>query len=528
MKKTMRKREVKKRIAFLLALSMVLSFSNGIIAGASYSNIGNESHDVNENIQPENGYDNILTENQFAVQEYAHEQAEANDTIARSTANSFDTGRIDVSIGNALFLDCDTDFTITLTNAQGYFQEQVISLSDNSEKKAAFCDLADGEYTVSVTSPGFADYSQNITVSQKGYLVKLTVGFCEGYSYTSGGLHPGVILIGDTNGDGNIDDQDKNILVDAIDFRAVPEEYVTDLNKDGQTDLLDLKLFSKSYGENKDTAAAVEEFIPANAIQASASEGTAVDGDMEKMLNGEETVVLTPSDNGEISASNPVSVEFDLLKDGNASVADGIVFETGSDNPVAEALVGIRYIENGTEYEVTVPVTSGVNYLLKESDVYAELDENGCIQVHLGNQAAIKKVTLTLTAMQNSNNLAEISKVEFVNGMESRIPEPEIDIPVNLSAEAGSECFVLEWDPCANVTGYEVKIEQGELSETVVATSNSITFTSFCGKEIKNYTTYKVSVQSVNGTWRSGYCDSAEVTPIPSGPPDKPDKDPAF
>ena len=61
---------------------------------------------------------------------------------------------------------------------------------------------------------------------------------------------------------------------------------------------------------------------------------------------------------------------------------------------------------------------------------------------------AVKKVTLTIQGMQNNNNLAEISKVEFVNGMENRIPKPDMDIPTNLAVETGSEEFTLTWDAC--------------------------------------------------------------------------------
>ncbi|MDE5569980.1 MAG: fibronectin type III domain-containing protein, partial [Ruminococcus sp.] len=225
-----------------------------------------------------------------------------------------------------------------------------------------------------------------------------------------------------------------------------------------------------------------------------------------------------------ISEENPISIGFDLLKDGEASLIDGINSATGRDNPVDDAYIDVTYTDDdGTEHTVSVPVKSDVHYLLKESDVYAEVDENGSIKLHLGNQVAVKKVTLTITAMQNNNNLAEISKVEFVNGMESRIPEPEMDIPLNLKATAGSEKFQLNWDPCMNVTGYEIKIEQGGKTETFMSESNSISVSTFGKDDIKNYTTYKVSVQSVNGTWKSGYCDFVEVTPQATKRPDKPD-----
>lgn len=68
--------------------------------------------------------------------------------------------------------------------------------------------------------------------------------------------------------------------------------------------------------------------------------------------------------------------------------------------------------------------------------------------------------------MQNNNNLAEISKVEFVNGMENRIPKPDMDIPTNLAVETGSEEFTLTWDACKNVTGYEVLIEHNGEQDT--------------------------------------------------------------
>ena len=94
------------------------------------------------------------------------------------------------------------------------------------------------------------------------------------------------------------------------------------------------------------------------------------------------------------------------------------------------------------------------------------MDEDGNIQIHLGSQIAVKKVTLTIQGMQNNNNLAEISKVEFVNGMENRIPKPDMDIPTNLAVETGSEEFTLTWDACKNVTGYEVLIEHNGEQDT--------------------------------------------------------------
>ncbi len=504
MKDMMRKRSFKRKTAFLLALSMVCSFPQAISAGAVISDIG---------VSQKNRKTVSVSEETDAVSENSTDTKENNAV-----------GRIDVSLSSALLLSNSVDFNVTLTDAYGNCQDGILSVGKSDEDKISFDNLANGEYTLEVDAPGFAVYRQNITVAQKLYSVRLTAGFCEGYTYEKGGLHPGVLMVGDVDSDGDVDDDDKDILVNKIDGIVVEEDYATDLNYDDSTDLVDLTFLSESYKEEKkNTEALVEEFIsPASISTDFSDEKTSVEGSLEEVLSGEGTLSISPADGGKISAENPVTIGFDLASDNN-TVVDGLTFETGSENPVSQAEINVIYIENGEEKNVLVPLQEGVHHLLKESDVYAELDSNGNIHVHLGGQVAVKKVTLKITGMQKNNNLAEISKVEFVNGMESRIPEPEMDIPVNLTAEAGSEQFILSWDSCMNVKGYEVRIEQGGVTETVNAVSNSIVISSFNGKDIKNYTTYNVSVQSVNGTWKSGYCDSVNVTPKPAKRPDKPD-----
>ncbi|MDE5946558.1 MAG: fibronectin type III domain-containing protein, partial [Oscillospiraceae bacterium] len=546
MKNIIKKRELKRKVAFLMALSMVFSFSDAVSTGASFSNIGIESSknenggeetpDNGEEKTPDNG-DEETPDNgdEETPDENENNGNNGNDGDAETSETDVDlvsgAGKIDVAIGTALFLNNNINFTVTLTNSQGDTQTRNIDLENFVENKTSFDNLESGIYTLEISASGFVTYTQEINVAQKGYLVKLTAGFCEGLTYSEGGLHPGVLLIGDVDGNGNVDDEDIDILVDAIDGRNVSDDYATDLNHDGETDLVDLMFLTKSYNENKDTQASIEEFVSPAVIKAKVPEGTHAEGDVEKMLKGEDKVTLTPAKEGPISESNPVSLSFDFASsdevdengEKKSNVVDGISFSTGSDNPVSEGLIDVTYTEDGQDYTVAVPVKDGVHYLLQESDVYAEVDANGNIQVHLGNQVAVKTVTITIFGMKKNNNLAEISKTQFVNGMESRIPQPEMDIPKDLTADAGSEKFVVSWKPCKNVTSYEVKIQKGNDVETIITEVNSITVSSFKGDDVKNYTTYTVSVQSINGTWKSGYCDSVNVTPKPNKRPDKPD-----
>ena len=443
------------------------------------------------------------------------------------------TGQVDVSLTPALFLKKEVTFQVSLTpvtaKADGLKNSLTLAANTIKEEKVSFTGVPQGKYQLSVEAAGFAKFSQEIEVGAQGYAVKLTSGFLGGMNYTEGAPHPGVLLIGDVDGDGTIKENDLAALVDAIDNGVVAASDLTvDLNGDGKVDLVDLEFFVKSYegknGESRDTKAHIEKFVPETAIQLHTDASTEVkSGNLRDMLSGKSSVSLTPKA-GEISAANPISVTFDLAgTNDNVVKTDGIIVETPGDNPIKDAAVEVVYTENGQEYVKDIPVTQGVDYLLNDEKIVTKRDANGNIQIHLGQQIAVKRVTFTIKGMENNNNLAEISKVEFVNGMADRIPAPEMDRPENVKATAGSEQIHLEWKPCVNITGYEVCIKQGEISESILTSANSIDIVSFGGKGLKNYTEYTLSVQSVNGTWKSGYGDSVTATPKPSGKPDKPD-----
>lgn len=437
------------------------------------------------------------------------------------------TGQVDVSIGAAMILESPVEFRVELKDAQNKSSVGTITLGGNGfdNSRVSFEGLAAGQYTLTVSAEGFAAWTQNLTVEDRACAVNLTTGFLGKMNYAEGGLHPGVLLIGDVNGDGKTDEEDRTALVNIIAGGMDGNEgLVGDLNGDGVVDLVDLEYFSKGYGVTSDTAAWVEEFVPVGLIAPSAGTNTKVEGSLEDLLKGRDSVTVAPESGGGISKDNPVSLNFEFSGSGNALMTDGIIIGTPRENPVKDAVVDIAYTdENGVEQTVSVPVESGVMHLLAASDVRADRDASGNIMIYLGTQVAVKKVTFTILGMHNNNNLAEISKVEFVNGMEQRIPEPEMDIPENLTATAGSRRISLSWDPCVNITGYEVQISQGDVKETVPAAYNGIEITSFQGKELVNYQQYQVRVQSVNGAWRSGYGPEISVEPKPAGKPDTPD-----
>lgn len=463
------------------------------------------------------------TEENLVQMEYQTEGQDAVQAVnGTEQAPLKDIGVVQVSIAPGITLQKSVTFTVGLSGQES----QSIELAANQEIQDTkgtvhFSQLPAGTYELTVAAPGFATYTQTIEVNSKSYAVNLMTGFVEGYTYEEGDYHPGVLLIGDVTGDGVIDDTDRSVLVDAIDTEQSSE--LTDLTGDQKTDLADLEYFAKGYQAEGHTLACIEESVSADAISPKPGEDTNVEGNLEDLLKGEGNVTLSTQGGTEISEEHPVSVEFDLSESADTQI-DGILIETNKENPIQKATVDITYIDaEGNEQTVTAPIENGVEHLLRTSDVQVSMDEDGNIQIHLGSQIAVKKVTLTIQGMQNNNNLAEISKVEFVNGMENRIPKPDMDIPTNLAVETGSEEFTLTWDACKNVTGYEVLIEHNGEQDTYTVKNNSLKVTSFNEKKLVNKEQYTAKVQSVNGTWKSGYSESVTAVPKADKKPDAPE-----
>lgn len=467
--------------------------------------------------------------------------------------------QIDVRIVQALNFKSEIPFNVTLEKAGSEpVSKQIVLGSLTSGGDSAILQdevtfngdgsgLEEGTYKLSISAPGYRTRYRDITVKKgEAYKLMYTTGFLDCYYEENGSgkleakdpnSHPGVLRIGDVNVDGEINDTDKKLLVDEIDAIGRGKEgnggIVADLDRDGKVDLADLNFFVQGYfedGKVPDASATIQTNIPASAVAPKVGDGTNVDGDLGSLLTGEGSVALRPA-GGEISTVNPVSVEFNFAEN---MVTDGIVIDSNAENPVNGGYVDIVYEdENGAEQTTTVSILpEDIHALFENEKVSVTSDSFGNIAINLGSQVAVKRVTLTITSTKN-NNLAEISKVEFVNGMDKRIPEPDMNIPENLTAEPGNKTFVLNWDPSINVTGYEVLVkgtvevekQEVELEEVISVKGNSLTVSSL--KEGKasliNNKEYQVSVQSVNGAWKSGYGKTITVIPKVDKVPDAPD-----
>ena len=426
-----------------------------------------------------------------------------------------------VEVGVLAGLPLQRTVTLQVTLAGPETRQDTLTLAPAGEEAPSrssvrFEELPAGQYTLTVQGSGFAAYTQTLTVENLLYSVQLTTGAQA--AQTQGTAHPGVLQIGDVDGSGTVEEADATALVDAIE--AGTTGTVCDLNGDGTVDLIDLQMLAATLADPAPVLSTIYTKIPESLTVPVREEGTQIAaGSLEGLVDGSAAVTLQPVSEAPISEDNPVAVSFDFAQPETPVAMGGLVLQTpaGTTGAVTGGTL-VVIDEDGVEHTFDL---GGAAARLARSG--ASLQADGSIVIDFGSQIAVKKITIKITAVQGGGSLAEITKVEFVNDMESRIPAPEMNIPANLRAEAGSQTFTLTWDAQVNVTGYEVRIALGDVTETVATTANSLTVTTFGGEKLQNNTAYTVQVQSLNGQWRSGYGEAVTVTPKADKLPAAPD-----
>ena len=387
-----------------------------------------------------------------------------------------------------------TAYEVALADSDGVqvgAQQLNLSLEGDSWSVARFDGLADGSYTLSVRAPGIAPYSQKIDVKGDSSAVELYVGDLAADPQAPARI--GVLVPGDVNGDGTVSLADLETAVSSFDRVAVE--------------------------------ATVARSLPPAAVEAAPGEGTEVaSGSLDEVVGADAKPVSLRASEA-ISDEHPVEVSFDLAKDSEqAPQLGGMVINvppSGDHAPEAGRL--LVELTDGTVREIGISRAEARAAFFRSSAPTAVIDENGTVVVDFGGQIAVKKVTLVITKTQGGTNLAEVSKVEFLNNMEERIPEPELNIPGELSAVAGSKQFSVSWKAETNVTGYELSISANGREEVKRTTGTSLSVTQFDEQKIKNGTVFTLKVRSTNGAWRSDWSGSVQVTPKAEKVPDAPE-----
>ena len=453
--------------------------------------------------------------NMLHAQEVTKEVQE--DTISAS-------GKIKVGITSVKALVEEENFELQLSK-NGYEKKEVISLEVNGDDNlnsygsVEFSDLEDGNYTLTITSTTnkYQEYKQDFVVEGLEYAIQLYAGEME--VDTQQNAHLGVLqyrMYGE---------QELKEILDEIEKRTDTLDY--DLNSDNVVNLLDLQLFSAYYSTNpkENILSTIETSVPSSIVQSNLGENVEIkSGSLEQVLDQETQESVQLATKEAISEENPLEVSFILGKADTAVPLEGISIQSGAvENQISGGSILIE-TQDGVKEEYTITREVGRGILASETKT-AVLHDDGSISIDFGGQIAVKKVTIKVTATAIKNgNLVEISKVEFVNDMENKIPAPELNIPSNLQAKAGNKEFTLNWLKGNNITGYEVSVRTENGKEEVYSTSkNTITIAQYNKDKLKNKITYFVKVRSVNGAWKSPFSEEISVIPRTDEKPKAPD-----
>ena len=384
-------------------------------------------------------------------------------------------GRAEVILRNVLPIDASQKIALTVRLESGdgnVIAEKEEDLGREADAHTILFDgLLPGTYRLKVEERGgagfgFLPYEQDIVVDGDIRTAEIHTGFVnlDGFDYKEGSPHPGVLLIGDANRDGRIDEADRNAIMEAISrgengvLAGDPNVELTDLDKDGKTDLVDLQYYVNSrakLNENADTRAVLAGNIAPEAVKVNIDTGNTkvTGGDPSALLSDASVpVVLETVQGGAITEQNPVKIGFNLQSKEKA--------ERGEYAHVEQILIsmGQNAVESGellleTDGEpISIEIANGIQAMEAARSVQEGRSE-GLLKIDLGGQIAVKKVTFRITGTTNGGSLAEISKVEFLNDMEKRISEPSFNIPQILSATGGNRSFTLTWEAKTNITG---------------------------------------------------------------------------
>ena len=429
-------------------------------------------------------------------------------------------------------------------------------INDNDESiyyvKVTFENLEKDVYGLKVSGSGYSEINvEDINIIDYSKRVKIGSGSASeestGYKNT--------FLGGDVDNDGKITMQDYQIVFDKIGSKNKKSDLKKyDLNRDGKIDVADLSIIYENLGQSKEEAQIenTNKIIDVSEVKLESNadfNGSSEREVIEDILLKDNSVVQLgiKNEEGEIelpSKEKPLTLSFDLesafgsskKRSNNSGIEmEQIVIKAPtkeSENASSPEEGYITYIdENGLKQEVKFSADNSNDEDSEDSRVKnKKRSSSNDIVIDLGKQVAVKQISINVTANRGNKAISQIAKIEFLNNVYKEVPRPDMNIPeiktVETSTEMHDERITISWEPEANVTSYEVKYdklnENGQVIKSKKLQTNK-TNLNILDKDIKPYDIYRVSIQSINGEWESGYEEETSGHKGYDGKPDNVD-----
>ena len=445
-----------------------------------------------------------------------------------------------------------TDLSIeegTLSNGATYKIEKLNSKKlplENGESDIYFLHITIeklelGTYSAEITGESYIDTTvENIEIIDFSKRVILGNSSNEALKYNA------VFLAGDVNGDGKIDMGDYELI-----FENIGSSYNSkyDVNKDGKINIADLTYVNENMGLSQGQVVIenTDAIIDVNNINVDESKFNLESGSNLKdmFLDNEKSVEMVKTDGQAPSKESPLVFDIDLS---NSMKKSGLA-RTGNGNDAIEMeQIVLKGSKNSTNENAGMPEAGSITYT-DENGVQKTIEFNsnsgdvstasaysrnvdGDIVIDLGTQVAVKQISINVTANRGNKNISEIAKIEFLNNVYKEIPEPDMNVPtiktVETSTNLHDERITISWEAEPNVTAYEVMYQKLDENGNVVSTKKlqtNNTSLNILDKDIKPYDLYRVSIQSLNGDWSSGYLSAEDVPTGFDGKADNVDAD---
>ena len=605
MKTSAKKCRLRKTLAFIAALSMMGSFSQTIGATKlSYNIISAAAEDNDDDTtKPNDGNNTQDNHNYSKINVQVSNCMSFKDpipckvTISKKDGTTVLTKDISVgtdtiSVGTEDYI-ANGDYNVTVTS-DGFvpFEQDIDNLSNS------VCTLK-----VTLGFNPVYSYKNEPQTDSEGR-IKVNADGDTIYKERKSDIHPGVLVYGDLNSDTKIDSKDIDLLSEAINTyvrlaevkeslnsntnasntteesstsnttkASLEEEKSTletkitnnnydklqlDWNDDKKVTIEDIGAFTQNYNEIQvaETYATPEQTISDKYIMDNVKvedvKGN-VTGSLDQLIQDSMSddeskkpteVKLQPTNGGTISEKNPVGFALPIPEGGD-------VKEVTINANVDTGFVDCEDVNGNI---IKVPFTKDAKAITEqESNVTAKVDADGNISVNLGNQVAVKKITITITKVKNTN-LAQIAEVKMLNGLEKKVAPPPADYPEKIGVQQDTSKedkyaqIDITWNKVANAPGgyeYEVstspatkadggftsviqrKTISADALNNYINSDGSITASLFSEhgnfKLIKTNMTYYVHVRSYGEGSSGVWSKTASVDTKPQNKPAKPD-----
>lgn len=327
---------------------------------------------------------------------------------------------------------------------------------------------------------------------------------------------------GDLDGNDEVSDEDLKLLEEAIQ----QGNHSLDLNGDDKVDITELTYvkhqISSTGGEvQRDTSAIIPTVVVENVDKGIQEAGlTVTEGSISDLFTSDTKAPVTITKQAD-SEESTLTIPIDLGSESIETQVVEIVSPEGNGGLEA-GFIEVAYLEDGEEkfesepFGIVPSQYQGVHFIKRN-------EGKNTIVIDLGKKVPVKKVTIKVDKVVNTDGSPEYVVLEEVNFIKDIIPEgPQIDqsIVKDIKVIPGDGEVHLEWKPVANVQGY--RVYYGEKPNQYTEELNvNVPYATVEGLE--NLTPYYFTVRAVSEDWLGGKSEEVVGTPQPSKPPKKPD-----